>query len=164
MGEPILERSLIPVRGGRGPCLGETLRVGGLALTVHCLSMGNPHCVIFLEDVPGAGALDELPVRELGPQVERHPFFPQRTNVSFVEVILRARARVRTWERGAGETLACGTGVSAAAVAGVLVGRLVRRVTVEVPGGKLRVRWPEGEEVYLAGPAETVFEGCWPGR
>ena len=163
MGEPVLDRAAIPVARGRGSCLGERLRVGRWELTVSCLSLGNPHCVVFIEGLDWPGGLADFPVGELGPQVENHPFFPRRTNVEFVEVASRRRIRMRTWERGAGETLACGTGASAAAVAGVLAGRLDRAVTVEVLGGRLRVRWPEGGEVYLAGPAETVFEGRWPG-
>lgn len=163
MGEPVLERSAIPVARGEGPCLGERLRVGRWELTVSCLSMGNPHCVVFIDGLDRSGGLDDFPVGELGPKVENHPFFPRRTNVEFVEVVSRRRIRMRTWERGAGETLACGTGASAAVAAGVLAGRLDRRVTVEVLGGRLRVRWPEGGQVYLSGPAETVFEGRWPG-
>jgi len=93
--------------------------------------------------------------------VENHSFFPQRTNVEFVEVFSPRRIRLRTWERGAGETQACGTGAAAAVVAGVLAKGLSRQVTVEVLGGRLGVRWPRGGEVYLAGPAETVFEGRW---
>ena len=161
MGEPILERSAIPVAGGEGPCLGERLRVGRWNLTVHCLSVGNPHCVIFTRNLRWRRPLAEFPVTDLGPQVERHPFFPQRTNVEFVEVASPAHIRVRTWERGAGETLACGTGAVAAAVAGMLRGWLERKVVVEVLGGRLQVRWPEGGEAYLTGPARTVATGEW---
>ena len=161
MGEPVLDRGAIPVAGGRGRCLGEVLSVGDREVTVNCLSMGNPHCVIFLDDLSADEGLTDFPVGELGPQVENHSFFPQRTNVEFVEVFSPRRIRLRTWERGAGETQACGTGAAAAVVAGVLAKGLSRRVTVEVLGGRLGVRWPRGGEVYLAGPAETVFEGRW---
>jgi len=164
MGQPVLDRAAIPAGRGQGPCLGQRLRVGGWNLTVNCVSMGNPHCVIFLDCLSSAGRLADFPVGELGPQVENHRFFPKRTNVEFVEVVSRRRIRIRTWERGVGETLACGTGASAAVVVGILGKRLSRNVTVEVLGGRLRVRWPAGGQVYLAGPAETVFEGQWPGR
>ncbi len=163
MGAPVLERRLIPVTGRGRRCLGETLRVRDWKLTINCLSMGNPHCVIFLQDLPGAGDLSEFPVAEVGSQIEGQRMFPQRTNVNFAQVVSPSRVRVRTHERGAGETLACGTGASATVVAGVLAGRLARRVWVEALGGRLRVRWPEGDQVYLAGPAETVFEGHWLG-
>jgi diaminopimelate epimerase len=163
MGKPILEHAAIPVAGGKGPCLGKRLRVGRWDLTVDCLSLGNPHCAIFLRDLRWRRALAEFPVTDLGPQVERHPFFPERTNVEFVEVASRARIRLRTWERGAGETLACGTGAVAAAVAGMLRGWLNRKVVVEVLGGRLQVRWPEGDEAYLTGPAQTVARGEWLG-
>jgi diaminopimelate epimerase len=163
MGKPILKRAAIPVARGKGPCLGERLRVGRRDLVVHCLSLGNPHCVIFLRDLRWRRSLAEFPVADLGPQVERHPFFPQRTNVEFVEVASPGHIRLRTWERGAGETLACGTGAVAAAVAGMLRGWLNREVVVEVLGGRLRVRWPEGGEAYLSGPAQTVARGEWLG-
>jgi len=164
MGQPVLDAQAIPLAEGRGPCLGAGLRVGKWDLRVSCLSMGNPHCVVFTEGLGWPGGLEGFPVAELGPKVENHPFFPQRINVEFVEVVSPRCLRLRTWERGVGETLACGTGASAAVVAGILGKRLSRRVTVEVLGGRLVVRWPRGGEVYLAGPAETVFEGCWPGR
>jgi diaminopimelate epimerase len=163
MGKPVLERAAIPVARGEGPCLGERLRVAGWDLAVHCLSVGNPHCVIFLRDLGWERPLAEFPVGDVGPQVERHPFFPQRTNVEFVEVASPARIRLRTCERGAGETLACGTGAVAAAAAGMLRGWLKRKVVVEVLGGRLQVRWPEGREAFLTGPAETVFRGEWLG-
>jgi diaminopimelate epimerase len=163
MGEPILERTAIPVARGKGPCLGERLRIGRWNLSVHCLSMGNPHCVIFLRDLRWRRPLAEFPVTDLGPRVEHHPFFPERTNVEFVEVASPAHIRLRTWERGAGETLACGTGAVAAAVAGMLRGWVDRKVAVEVLGGRLQVRWPEGGEACLAGPAETVATGEWLG-
>ena len=164
MGEPVLDREDIPMAGGSGRFLGERLRVGRRELTVSCLSMGNPHCVVFIEQSGRAGGLEDFPVAKLGPKVECHRLFPQRTNVEFVEFVSRRRIRMRTWERGAGETLACGTGASAAVVAGILAQRLARRVTVEVLGGRLSVRWPHQQEVYLAGAAETVFEGRWQKR
>jgi len=163
MGVPVLEPARIPVRGRGKRCLGRRLAVGDWELTVNCVSMGNPHCVVFLDDLDCEGDLEGFPVTTLGPQIEHHRLFPQRTNVEFVQVVSRDRIAVRTWERGAGETLACGTGASASVVAGILSDRLDRCVAVEVPGGELRVRWPPEDEVYLAGPAETVFEGEWPG-
>ena len=121
-----------------------------------CVSMGNPHAVCFVDDV---AALD-LP--HLGPQFEHHPRFPQRTNTEFVEVLGPERVRMRVWERGAGETLACGTGCCATAVACVLGGRTGRHVTVEVLGGELDIDWSEEDGcVYMTGPAVTVFCGSY---
>jgi diaminopimelate epimerase len=163
MGEPVLEPARIPVRVEGSTCLGHQLSVDGQDLTVNCVSMGNPHCVVFLDDLGFDGDPAGFPVAKVGPAVEHHRLFPQRTNAEFVQVVSPDLVVVRTWERGAGETLACGTGASATVVAGVLTGRLARSVTVRVLGGDLRVRWPEGEEVFLSGPAQTVFEGEWPG-
>jgi diaminopimelate epimerase len=124
-------------------------------LHAACVSMGNPHAVIFVDRVEDAAPHD------VGPLVERHHAFPQRTNVQFVEVASPAHIRVRTWERGAGPTLACGTGACAAVVAGVQAGKLERSVTVSLPGGDLRVRWDEASNhVWMTGPAEVVFNGA----
>jgi diaminopimelate epimerase len=127
------------------------------ALAVTCVSMGNPHCVIFVDDVETA------PVTRLGPLIERAEIFPERTNVEFVSVVSRTAVEQRTWERGSGETLACGTGASAVLVAGVLTGRTEREIAVRLRGGTLRLRWPEGGPVFLAGNAVEVFSGDWPG-
>jgi diaminopimelate epimerase len=119
--------------------------------------MGNPHCVTFVEDLT-----DEL-VLGVGPLVEKAPEFPNRTNVEFVKVLRRDRVRQRTWERGSGETLACGTGASAVCVAGVLTERTNRKVVIELLGGELELEWNENDNhVYKTGPAVEIFSGDWP--
>jgi len=155
MGEPRLARAEIPMRGAEAPrVVGERLRVGGRRLEITALSMGNPHCVIFVPDVQRA------PVGELGPQIERHDLFPRRTNVEFVQVMGEGELAMRVWERGAGETLACGTGASAALVAAHLNGLASRRAVVHLPGGDLEVHWnPEDGHVFIEGPAVEVFVG-----
>lgn len=117
--------------------------------------MGNPHLVIFNDDVA------TVPLERWGPMLERHPMFPRRTNVHFVQNIGRDRLIQRTWERGAGITLACGTGACAAAVAGFVTGRTDREATVKLLGGELRIEYREDGRVHMTGPAETVFEGEW---
>jgi diaminopimelate epimerase len=119
--------------------------------------MGNPHCVIYVDDVA------QFAVSRYGPLLERHPQFPERTNVEWVEWLNRREIRQRTWERGSGETLACGTGACAATVASVLNGKTDRRVTVHLLGGDLEVEWADDEQVYMTGPAVEVFRGEWPG-
>lgn len=154
MGEPTLEREKIPVAGEPGGrVVSEKIEVDGDVLEFTAVSMGNPHCLIF---VPDAGS---APVRTLGPRLECHRLFPSRTNVEFVEVLNRKEARVRVWERGVGETLACGTGACATVVGGVLAGYLDRKVRVYLPGGELLVEWAENNHVYMTGPAEEVFQG-----
>ncbi len=158
MGRPVLEPSKIPTRLGEsgGPVLDAPLDVDGQTLRVSSVSMGNPHAVIEVEDI------DAAPVTSLGPQVEHHPAFPNRVNVEFVQVIDRGRVRQRTWERGAGETLACGSGACAVAVTGMLRGRLDRRVQIELRGGELEIEWPDdGAHVIMTGPAAEVFRGEW---
>ena len=118
-----------------------------------CVSMGNPHAVIFVDN------LDETPVEAWGPQIENHPFFPRRANVEFAQVENPGFARVRVWERGAGLTMACGTGACAVAVAGVLNGKMHRQVSLSLPGGVLSVEWAADNHVYLTGPAAFVYEG-----
>jgi diaminopimelate epimerase len=121
--------------------------------------MGNPHAVTWVEDVAA------YPVEAVGRQVETHAAFPRRTNTEFVQLISPREVRQRTWERGCGETLACGTGACAVVVAGVLTGRLERDVLLHLSGGDLRVRWDEVDDhVYLGGPAVEVYEGRWPGE
>ena len=133
-----------------------SLMVHGYAIEAQRVSMGNPHAVIFVPDVEAA------PVEGMGPRLETDPAFPNRTNVEFVEVVDRGHVRQRTWERGAGETLACGTGACAVVVAGIETDRLDRRVTVELRGGPLDVTWREDGHVEMTGPAVFVFEGDWP--
>lgn len=155
MGEPSLARRDIPMSGPPEdlPVIDEPLRVNGNELRITCVSMGNPHCVIFVGDVQKA------PVREVGPLVEQHEVFPARVNVEFVQVISPERLRMRVWERGSGETLACGTGASAAVVAGSLNSHIARTCTVELPGGELQVEWRGDNHVMLTGPAVEVFQG-----
>lgn len=154
MGPPRLEPAEIPFRAAqRAPSY--TLSVNGLALTIGAVSMGNPHAVVKVEDIANA------PVAELGPAIERHPDFPRRANVGFMEVVDAAHIRLRVWERGTGETLACGSGACAAVVWGRLMGWLGDGpVAVDLPGGTLEIRWPgEAASVWMSGPAETVYEG-----
>ena len=130
------------------------LEVAGRALEISALSMGNPHAVWIVDDV------DSAPVAELGPLIEHHPRFPERVNAGFMQVIARNEIRLRVYERGSGETLACGTGACAAAVAGMTRGLLDAAVTVHTRGGDLTIRWAgEGQSVFMTGPAVTVFEG-----
>ena len=153
MGEPKLLRSEIPMKGENTQVIGEPLKVAGRKMEITCVSMGNPHCVTFVDNV------ESFPVENIGPKIETHPSFPQRTNVEFVEVIDKTQTRQRTWERGAGETLACGTGSCASVVAGVLTGRLNRKVTVHLTGGDLLIEWMGDNHLYMTGPATEVFEG-----
>lgn len=162
MGEPILPAEAIPTTLPGNPAAGNSvadvpLAVGDRQLAVTCVSMGNPHCVAFVEQ-----ATDEL-VLGLGPQIETNAHFPSRVNVEFVEVLGRDELRQRTWERGSGETMACGTGASAVCVAGVLTGQTDRRVTIHLLGGDLQLEWNETDNhVYMTGPAVEVFSGEWP--
>ena len=157
MGAPILDLERIPVTGSGDRFVSRRLTVQGRAWEVTCLSMGNPHAVLFVED------LSRVDVPSLGPAVERHAVFPNHVNAEFVQVLGRDRLRMRVWERGTGETLACGTGACAALCAGVLTDRTGRRADVELPGGTLSIRWEEADgHVYMTGPAVTVFQGEWP--
>lgn len=131
----------------------RSLTVGSKTFRIHGVSMGNPHCVIFVDKV------DAVPLAEIGPKIEHHPFFPNRVNVEFVQVINRSRVRARVWERGAGATLACGTGACAIAVASAQAGRTGRTVAIDLPGGTLGVRWAANQRVYLSGPTKIVYQG-----
>jgi len=155
MGQPVLEPENIPLRGfTAGPVVDEPLEVDGHTVTFSAVSMGNPHCVVFVPD------LEPVPFGTLGPKLETHPAFPRKTNVEFVQVINRDQVKVRVWERGAGPTLACGTGACAVAVAGALSGRTNRQVTVGLPGGDLQILWDQYDnKVYMTGPAAEVFRG-----
>ncbi|TWT84499.1 Diaminopimelate epimerase [Planctomycetes bacterium CA13] len=157
MGEPTLEAALIPTKMVlNGPVVDHQVKFGGHAFTATCVSMGNPHCVLF---VPKAS--NEL-VLGLGPTIESDPRFPNRTNVEFVEVISADEVRQRTWERGSGETWACGTGASAVCVAGVLTGRTNRRITNHLLGGDLVLEWDDSNNhVMMTGGATEVFSGDW---
>lgn len=152
MGGPIFEGALVPVKA-RGPVIGRALRVSDKSFHIHAVSMGNPHCVIFMKGVR------RFPVATYGPLIERHPFFPRRVNVEFVEVLTRSHVRARVWERGTGETLACGSGACAIGAVGARFGLLDRVVKVDLPGGRLGVRWAADNHIYLTGPATVVFQG-----
>ncbi|MCL6502567.1 MAG: diaminopimelate epimerase [Pirellulales bacterium] len=156
MGRPVLEARRIPTTLPGSPVVRVPLEVGGRTLEVTCVSMGNPHCVVFVEEPS-----DDL-VLGLGPLVEQDEHFPRRVNVEFVKVLRPDEVRMRVWERGSGETLACGTGASAACVAGVLTGLTGRRVLAHLPGGDLELEWTEDDHVYMTGPAVEVFSGEWP--
>ncbi|HAA89259.1 MAG: Diaminopimelate epimerase [Thermoanaerobacterales bacterium 50_218] len=154
MGEPVLERERIPVMGPPGTrVIEEELEVAGEKLEITAVSMGNPHCLLFVPDV------QEAPVGQIGPLLEKHQLFPQRTNVEFVEVRSPQEIVVRVWERGVGETLACGTGACASAVGSFLCGKTGRSVRVRLPGGQLLIEWLPDNHVYMTGPAEEVFQG-----
>ncbi len=153
MGEPVLDGRKIPVAAD-GEIRDRELEIAGAKRTVTCVSMGNPHCVNFVDSVETA------PVTTLGPKMETDPIFPKRINVEFAQIVDRQTIRLRVWERGAGETLACGTGACATAVAAIWTGRTGREVTVKLPGGDLKIRWDEkSNRVFMTGPAVTVFEG-----
>ncbi|MDN5362483.1 MAG: diaminopimelate epimerase [Moorella sp. (in: firmicutes)] len=157
MGEPHLEREEIPMHGTGSPVLDEPVEVNGETWWGTCVSMGNPHCVFFVEDV------NRAPVKTIGPLVEEHALFPRRTNVEFIQVRNRNELQMRVWERGAGETMACGTGACAAVVAGALTGRSNRKVTVHLAAGDLEIAWsPADNHVYMTGPAVEVFRGDFP--
>lgn len=130
------------------------LEVAGQTWEVTCVSMGNPHCITFVDDVAA------VPLAAIGPQFEHHSVFPKRTNTEFIQVVRPDYLKMRVWERGAGITLACGTGACASLVAGVLNGKCDRRATVELPGGCLLIEWSEADgHLYMTGPAQRVFEG-----
>ncbi len=157
MGEPILLRDKIPMLGNPGMVIEEDLHVDGVKFSITAVSMGNPHVVIYVEDVKN------FPVEKYGPMIENHELFPKRTNVEFVQIVTGKEVIQRTWERGSGETLACGTGASAVTVAGVLTEKTDRRLKVHLKGGNLAIEWNNKDNhVYLTGPAEEVFEGVWP--
>ena len=154
MGEPVLEPTLIPVHVDRAPVIAHPIEVAGRRFEMTCVSMGNPHAVVFVDDVAG------FPIEEIGRPFEVHPAFPERVNVEFIEPLSRSEVRMRVWERGTGETLACGTGACASTVACALNGLTDDEVTVHLLGGDLRVRWDvERNRVFMTGPAATVFEG-----
>lgn len=168
MGEPVFEPARIPVnitaesntplppfsKGGRGGIIDYPLRVDDKEFHITCVSMGNPHAVIMVEDVSG------FPVKYYGPMIEQHPIFPRRVNVEFIEVLTDREIRMRVWERGSGETTACGTGASAVAAAAHLKGLTGRNVTVHLLGGDLSIEWAADNHIYMTGPAVEVFEGA----
>ncbi|MGI6224913.1 MAG: diaminopimelate epimerase [Peptococcales bacterium] len=155
MGEPQLERSKIPMLGSSGQVIKEKLKVLDRDFEITTVSMGNPHCVIFVPD------LKEIEIEKWGPLIEKHQVFPRKTNVEFVQVINPQEAVLRVWERGAGITLACGTGACATLTAGVLNNLLNRRANIKLLGGELNVEWAENNHLYMTGPAVEVFRGKW---
>lgn len=156
MGEPRLERADIPMKGATGHVICQPLEVDGTTFEVTAVSMGNPHCIVFVDDP------QTFDVAYWGPRFEHHPVFPEGVNTEFVRVIDAHTFEMRVWERGSGETLACGTGASAVAVACHLNGKTERRVTGHLLGGALELDWKESDnQVYMTGPATEVFSGDW---
>jgi diaminopimelate epimerase len=154
MGPPRLSREEIPMNGNPAPqVVAEELTVLDKTFKITCVSMGNPHCIIYVDDV------DSFPVATYGPLIENHQLFPRRTNVEFIQIISRTEVKQRTWERGAGETLACGTGASAVCVAGVLNNVTDRKILNHLAGGDLELEWVENGPVFMTGPATEVFSG-----
>ena len=157
MGEPILIAENIPTTLLGTPPLEVPLVIDGVELKVTCVSMGNPHCITFVKEITNEMVLG------IGPKVEKHSAFPRRTNVEFVRVDNPGEITMRVWERGSGETLACGTGACAVAVAGVLTGRTDRSIIAHLRGGDLRLDWSKTDNhVFMTGPAVEVFQGEWP--
>jgi diaminopimelate epimerase len=154
MGEPMLETENIPVVWRNKRLINEIIDFEPEKYAITAVSMGNPHAVIFTEDI------DRLDLETTGKKIENHIMFPERVNVEFVEILSRTHVKMRVWERGSGETMACGTGACAVAVAGVLNGKLERKATITLAGGDLEIEWNENNNhVYLTGEAVTVFEG-----
>ncbi len=156
MGKPNFDRSKIPMLGSPdGPVVEEPIDVDGSIVKITCVNIGNPHAVIFVPDAVKA------PVVELGPKIENHPLFPQRTNVEFVSVLDRSNIVMRIWERGSGITMASGSGSCASALASIITDRTERRVNVHLVYGTLTIEWAEDGYVYQEGPAEEVYTGYW---
>lgn len=156
MGSPRLTAAEIPTTlvAGDLKAIDRTLEVAGQTWSVTCVSMGNPHCITFVDDVA------KISLETIGPEFEHHPAFPQRINTEFIQVVAPDYLKMRVWERGAGITLACGTGACASLVAGVLTGRCDRKATIELPGGPLVIEWSQlNQKIYMTGPAERVFTG-----
>lgn len=157
MGAPILEAGKVPVKSAMSQSVDEPITVNGKEYRMTCVSMGNPHAVVFMKDIAN------LDIASIGPLFENHEVFPNRTNTEFVEVIDRTHVNMRVWERGTGETLACGTGCCATVAACVLNNLTEDKVTVQVLGGEIEIQWDRKENlIYMTGPAETVFEGEFP--
>ncbi len=156
MGKPGLMRSEIPMIGAETQVINEPLAIStGVTFSITCVSMGNPHGVIFIDD------FDKIDVPRQGVEIERHRSFPERANVHFVRVHNSGEVTMKTWERGSGITLACGTGASAVCVAGVLNKKTERKILAHLPGGDLELEWAEDGNVYMTGPATEVFAGEW---
>ncbi len=156
MGKPVFNPARIPVIAKGERVVDEPIKVGDTTYRMTCVSMGNPHAVVFVDDVNG------LPIEKIGPLFENHERFPRRINTEFVKVIDERTAQMRVWERGSAETLACGTGACAVAVACSLNGLTGDEVTVKLLGGDLQIQWDkEKDTVFMTGPAEVVFDGTW---
>jgi diaminopimelate epimerase len=156
MGQPRLKPAEIPILMPGERIVDQPMDVGDETVNITCVSMGNPHCIVFVD------SLDDYWVLNIGPKIENDPRFPERTNVEFVQVVSKTEVRQRTWERGSGETQACGTGATAVCVAGVLTGRTERKITNHLLGGTLELEWDSSSnQVYKTGPAEEVFSGVW---
>jgi len=155
MGTPKLRRREIPMTGEDTPTVvDETLEINSeQTFKVTCVSMGNPHCIVFVDDV------QSTPVEKIGPKIENHPLFPEKTNAEFIQIINNKELNFRVWERGVGETLACGTGACAALVASVLNKKSEHQAIIHLTGGDLDIEWIENGSVYMTGPAELVFRG-----
>jgi len=157
MGQPILRPKDIPVELAGEKVVGQPIEILGQELLMTCVSMGNPHAIFFCDD------LELIELEKLGPVIENHSLFPNRVNVHFVQIDNPTEFTMRTWERGSGVTMACGTGACAACVAAVLTGRCKRICTGHLPGGDLNLNWCEEDNcVYMTGPAVEGFEGVWP--
>lgn len=156
MGQPILEKADIPMVG-EGQAISEAIQIEEQTFQITAVSMGNPHCVIFVDDV------ENFPIEYWGPRIEKSVYFPRKTNVEFVQILNEREVIMRVWERGAAVTLACGTGACATTVACVLNGKTNRNVTLHLDGGDLQVRWDEIDgHLYMTGPAVEVFQGQYP--
>lgn len=154
MGEPVLKPELVPVVASGEQVLNAPIHVDGTEYHITCVSMGNPHAIVFVDDV------SEIAIEKIGPLFEHHELFPRRVNAEFVQIIDRDHVKMRVWERGTGETLACGTGACATAVACILNEKTNEEVTVHLLGGDLRIQWDRDKNlVYMTGPATTVFDG-----
>lgn len=154
MGKPRFDPSAVPIAHS-GEAIDYPLEVNGQQILITAVSMGNPHCVVFVDD------LSRVDVVNTGRALETHPFFPRKTNVEFVEVVGPEELKMAVWERGAGLTLACGTGSAATLVAAARTGRSRRQATIHLPGGDLWMEWRQDNCIYMTGPAEEVFSGVW---
>ena len=155
MGEPILAADKIPVISDKEKVISEPLEVDGENFKITCVSMGNPHCVIFVDD------LSKINLEKIGTKFEHHKIFPRRTNTEFAQVISRKELKMRVWERGSGITLACGTGTCATVVAANLNGLTGKSALVHLDGGDLQIEWGADNHIYMAGAAEKVFDGIF---
>jgi len=153
MGKPHLERSAIPMIGSEGHVQEEILTVDGTDYIISSMLMGVPHTMVFVDDI------DAVDIASIGPKIEKHPSFPRKTNVNFVQVVNNSQIKVRTWERGAGPTLACGTGSCASAVATILSKKAAGSISTSLQLGNLFIEWPENGDVFMTGPAEESFYG-----